>query len=82
MIARITALIYNWWNIFARLAHSDKHMEAISSRFLVLSSVGRLTEHPRQKKMAFTHIHAKSDFLQDAFQCIQAFFNDLKVNAP
>jgi hypothetical protein len=82
MIARITALIYNWWNVFARLADPDKHMEAITSRPLLLSSVGRLTEHGRQKKMTITHIHAKSNFAQDAFQRIQAFFNDLKVNAP
>jgi hypothetical protein len=31
MIARMIALIYNWWNIFARLANPDKHMEAITS---------------------------------------------------
>jgi len=44
LISRITALIYNWWNIFARLANPDKHMEAITSRPLLLSSVGRLDD--------------------------------------
>ncbi|MEE8058700.1 MAG: transposase [Pseudomonadales bacterium] len=82
LIARITALIYNWWNIFTRLVNPDKHMEAITSRPLLLSSVGRLTEHSRQKKMTITNVHAKSDFSQDAFQRIQVFFNDLKANAP
>ncbi|MFT5084119.1 MAG: hypothetical protein ACI9Y1_002171 [Lentisphaeria bacterium] len=57
MIARVTALIYNWWNIIARLADADKHMEAITSRPLLLSSVGRLTEHARQKKMTITHTY-------------------------
>jgi hypothetical protein len=30
-MARITALIYNWWTIFMRLGIPDKHAEAITS---------------------------------------------------
>lgn len=82
LMARITALIYNWWNIFSRLANPDKHMEAITSRPLLLSSVGRLTEHSRQKKMTITNLHGRSDFAQEAFLRIQSFFNDLKTSAP
>ncbi len=81
-IARIIALIYNWWNIFARLANPDKHMEAITSRPLLLSSVGRLTEHGRQKKMTITSTHAQADFIQDTLQRIQRFFKSLTTNAP
>jgi len=81
-IARIIALIYNWWNIFARLANPDKHMEAITSRPLLLSSVGRLTEHGRQKKMTITSTHAQAEFIQETLQRIQRFFNALKTNAP
>jgi hypothetical protein len=32
LAARLVALFYNWWNIFARLAEPDRHMEAITSR--------------------------------------------------
>ena len=81
-ISRIIALIYNWWNIFARLANGDKHMEAITSRPLLLSSVGRLTETGRKKTMTITSTHAKADDIQKTFERIQAFFNSLKVNAP
>ena len=81
-IARIIALIYNWWNIFARLANPDKHMEAITSRPLLLSSVGRLTEHGRQKKMTITSTHARAGYIQETFQRIQRFFESLKTNAP
>jgi hypothetical protein len=81
-IARIIALIYNWWNIFARLANPDKHMEAITSRPLLLSSVGRLTEHGRQKKMTITSTHAQADFIRDTLQRIQLFFKSLNANAP
>lgn len=81
-IARIIALIYNWWNIFARLANPDKHMEAITSRPLLLSSVGRLTEHGRQKTMIITSTHAKAEFVQQTLQRIQGFFDQLKAAAP
>jgi hypothetical protein len=81
-IARIIALIYNWWNIFARLANPDKHMEAMTSRPLLLSSVGRLTEHGRQKTMTITSTHAQADFIQATFRRIQRFFDHLKSIAP
>ncbi|MEE8058621.1 MAG: transposase [Pseudomonadales bacterium] len=82
LIARIIALVYNGWNIFARLANPDKHMEAITSRPLLLSSVGRLTETGRKKTMTITSTHAQADYIQDTFQRIQAFFTHLKTNAP
>jgi Transposase DDE domain group 1 len=82
LISRIIALIYNWWNIFARLANPDKHMEAITSRPLLLSSVGRLTETGRKKTMTITSTHAQADYIQDTFQRIQRFFDQLKTNAP
>lgn len=80
-IARIIALIYNGWNIFARLANPDKHMEAITSRPLLLSSVGRLTQSGRKKIMTLTSIHAQAEFIEETFQRIQQFFNDLKAIA-
>lgn len=82
LISRITALIYNWWNIFARLANPDKHMEAITSRPLLLSSVGRLTDTGRTKTMTITSTHAKADYVEKTFRCIQLFFNKLKAAAP
>jgi hypothetical protein len=81
-IARIIALVYNWWNIFARLANPDKHMEAITSRPLLLSSVGRLTETGRKKTMTITSTHAQADYIQATFERIQRFFNQLKTSAP
>ena len=81
-IARMIALIYNWWNIFARLANADKHMEAITSRPLLLSSVGRLTETGRKKTMTITSTHTEAEFIQSTFERIQQFFSTLKRNTP
>ena len=32
LMARIVALIYNWWSLFVRLADPNQHTEAITSR--------------------------------------------------
>ncbi|MFV0276216.1 MAG: transposase [Parahaliea sp.] len=81
-MARVIALIYNWWNIFVRLADPDKHLEAITSRPLLLSSVGKLTETGRQKTMTITHSHGRADHAQKTYRRIQAFFDHLKASAP
>ena len=79
---RIIALIYNGWHIFVRLAEPDKHLEAITSRPLLLSSVGKLTETARQKTLTITHSHGRAAHVQKTYQRIQQFFNELKANAP
>jgi len=38
-VARLIALVYNWWNIFTRLAQRDHHLEAVTSRPLLHSAV-------------------------------------------
>jgi hypothetical protein len=82
LMARIIALIYNWWNIFARLAEPKKHIEAITSRPLLLSSVGKLTESSRQKTLTITHSHGRAEEIQIAYQRVLQFFDHLKANAP
>ena len=44
MMARMTALVYNWWNIFCRLADPEKHMEAKTSRPMLQNVIGRRTD--------------------------------------
>jgi hypothetical protein len=81
-ISRIIALIYNWWTLFVRLANPGNHLEAITSRPLLLSSVGRLTQSGRQQKMVITSAHAKSGKLKIICEHIVGFFNGLKSIAP
>ena len=49
LMASIVALVYNWWNIFCRLAEPDKHMEATTSRPAFQKIVGRLVKTGGQK---------------------------------
>ena len=80
-MARMIALVCNWWNLFVRLAIPHKHHEAITSRPLLLSSIGRLTEHGRQKKMVITSTHGDITTLKSAYTRLIDFFNELKVTA-
>jgi hypothetical protein len=81
-MARMIALVYNWWNLFVRLAIPEKHHEAITSRPLLLSSIGRLTEHGRQKKMLITSTHGDITKLKRAYTRPIGFFDELKAIAP
>ena len=82
IMARTVALIYNWWNLFVRLAIPEKHHEAISSRPLLLSSVARLTESGRQRRMVITSTHSQKSLIERAYTRIHDFFSWLKANAP
>lgn len=82
IMARTVALIYNWWNLFVRLAIPEKHHEAISSRPLLLSSVGRLTESGRQRRMSITSTHGETHLIQRAYERVHDFFSWLKATAP
>lgn len=82
IMARTVALIYNWWNLFVRLAIPEKHHEAISSRPLLLSGVARLTESSRQRRMVITSTHAQKTLIDRAYTRIYHFFSWLKANAP
>lgn len=82
IMARMVALIYNWWNLFVRLAIPNKHHEAITSRPLLLSSVGRLTESARQRRMVITSTHGETTLIQRAYARVHSFFCWLKATAP
>jgi len=48
LAARMIALFYDWWSIFVRLVEPDRHMEAITSRPLLLHAIARRVRHARQ----------------------------------
>jgi hypothetical protein len=82
IMARLVALIYNWWNLFVRLAIPHKHHEAIMIRPLLLSRVGRLTESSRQRRIVITSTHGQKNTIRRAYERVHAFFSWLKATAP
>ena len=81
LMARMTALIYNWWNIFMRLAVPEKHIEAISSRPLFLNGVGRMTIHARQTKLILSSSHAKAFGISTIMEKINHLLKWIRKNA-
>ncbi len=81
-ISRIIALIYNWWTLFARLANPDNHLEAVTSKPLLLNGIGRMTSSGRQKRMVITHHHGDANKVKSIFLRIINFFQKIKSTAP
>jgi len=80
-MARTVALIYNWWSLFVRLARPDKHLEAITSRPLLLHAVAKQTRHQSQATVTITSAHAKTEKIQQTLNQIALFLRRLRETA-
>lgn len=81
ILARLIALFYNWWNVFTRLAQPDRHLEAVTSRPLLLQAVGRLVTTGRRKIIRLTSTHALADRIRLTLNRIGQFLNRLAQTA-
>jgi hypothetical protein len=81
LTARAVALIYNWWNLFVRLAVPDKHLEAITSRPLLLHAVAKQTTHRGQILIKISSAHGSTTKVKKLLNRIASFFNQLKNHA-
>ena len=81
VMARITALIYNWWTIFMRLGIPEKHAEAITSRPLALHGIARRTRHANQTTVEVTSTHAKAPAIAEALTKVSGFLRRIKATA-
>ena len=78
LMARVVALVYNWWNLFVRLAEPDKHMEAITSRPLLMHAIGKQILHAGQTIITISSLHGKFKKAQEMLRRVSAFFKTLK----
>jgi len=80
-MARITALIYNWWSLFVRLANPDQHTEAVTTRPLMLYAIGKQTRHAGRHCLTISSSHAEADKVEQCYRKIAAFFKELRATA-
>jgi len=78
LMGRIVGLIYNWWNLFVRLAEPNKHLEAITSKPLLLHAVGKQTTHSGQTMISISSTHGKIQKVQKLLNRLVTFFKTLK----
>ena len=81
LMARIVALAYNWWTLFARLAEPDRHREAITARPLMMHAIARRTEHAGRTTLTITSTHGDYSQVKRAYRRIAEFFADLRSTA-
>jgi hypothetical protein len=81
LMAKIIALIYDWWNLFVRLADPDSHREAITSRPLFLYAIAAKTRHAGQTTLTIASSHAKARWTARALSEVATFLRKLAENA-
>src|SRR5271157_2062446 len=81
LAARMIALFYDWWSIFVRLVEPDRHMEAITSRPLLLHAIATRVRHARQTTITVASSHARAIPAAKAFRAVAIFLRGLAKNA-
>ena len=81
IMARLVALIYNWWSLFVRLAIPERHAEAITSRPLLLHAIARLTRHAGQNLLSVTSTHAKMGEIKRMLEGVNTVLERLRRTA-
>jgi len=81
LMARCVALVFNWWNLFTRLADPEHHREAITSRPLLLQAIARQTTHAGRTTLTVTSTHGDHHRARQALTRIAAFFAELRSTA-
>lgn len=80
-IARLIAIVANWWNIFCRLADGDKHLEPTTSRPMYMGIVGRLVVSGRKRLLRLTSTHSKAKEIESSLMRIGEFMRRISVTA-
>lgn len=81
LVSRAVGLIYNWWNLYVRLADPDKHLEGITSRPLLLHAIAKQTSHAGHTHVRISSTHGRADRVRQFLKRIKDFFETLKVCA-
>lgn len=81
IMARIIALIYNWWSLYSRLAIPNRHTEATTSRPLMLHGIARQTRHSHQTTLTLTSNHAQAGAVRKALEAVSQLLQRLEQTA-
>jgi len=81
VLARLTALISNWWNVFVRIAEPTEHKEALTSRPELLHLIATLVTHGGKKVLRFCTHHENSVAVKRAFNRLHRVFSCVEAIA-
>ena len=81
VMARLTGVVCNWWNVFARLAEPLEHMEAITSRPELLNLMAVLVTHAGKKVFKVCSQHENAPTVKRAFARLYMVFSRIDAIA-
>jgi hypothetical protein len=81
LMARIIALVFNWWSLYTRLAIPGRHTEALTSRPLLLHGIARKTKHSQQARLTITSAHGKAARVQRRLRQGSEYLQRFRVTA-
>jgi len=80
-VALISALVYNWWSIFCRLADPSHHREAVTTRPTLLHGIVRQTTHGNQRALTITSTNGNKAAITTFFVHVGQWLSQLMTNA-
>jgi hypothetical protein len=78
VMARLTALVCNWWNVFVRIAEPTEHKEALTSRPELLQVIATLVTHGGKKVLRFCSLHENASCVKRAFDRLHKVFSGIE----
>ena len=81
IMARLDALVYNWWSLYVRMVDPEARRKAQTSRPQMMDGVARVTQRGRQKSLILTIAQSAAGGLRAAFVALTSFLRELQ-NAP
>gem|GEM_PF-1298315 len=66
---------------FVRMASPEHHREAVTSRPLLLNTIGQLTHHAGRRFLTITNVHAKAAMVTKIFRNLAQFLGQFRLTA-
>ena len=66
LMANLVALFYNWWTLYLRFYDEEHHHEAIRTRPMLMSGVGRQVQSGGQRTVKVSVLHEKGHLIAHA----------------
>jgi len=79
LMANLIALFYNWWNLYLRFYDAEHHREAIRSRPMLMSGVGRQVQSGGQRTVKVSILHEKGADIARAIQVISGEIGQIRA---
>jgi hypothetical protein len=73
LMARIVALVFNWWSLWVRLAVPGRHTEAVTSRPALVYGVAKRTTHGNQSRVTITSCHGRAEVIAKLLDNVNRF---------